>query len=150
MYSADGSGEAGQVTKLGWKRMQQSWKITGTRCICTCCVFTWEMAFGAAQSPPCTEGASLPSWSKQHRWRTPPSDLSTPFALTSKSLWDISDPNIATIKSRFTLENKQEYHTRWDACKLPAIFLVLVNSFSNWQSTWTMALYQVTLVTDYR
>lgn len=71
-----------------------------------------------------TERASLPSWRKQHGRRTPPSDLSTPFALTSNSLWDISNPNIATIKSRFTFENKQEYHTRWDACKLPAFFFL--------------------------
>lgn len=83
-------------------------------------------------------------------WRTPSSDLSTPFALTSKLLWDISNPNIATIKSRLTFENKQEYHTRWDACKLPVFFFVLVNSFSNWQSTQGIALLQVPLVTDYR
>lgn len=69
-----------------------------------------------------SERAPLPSWRKRHGWRTPSSDLSTPFALTSKSLWDISDPNIATIKSRLTFENKQEYHTRWDACKLPEFF----------------------------
>jgi len=35
-----------------------------------------------------------------------------PFALTYKLLWEISDPNIATIKSKLTSENKQEYHTR--------------------------------------
>lgn len=116
--------EAGQVIKLGWERMQGSYKGIGTHHIYTHtytgCVFTWEMAFWAAQSPGTTLRGLL-CWAGG-RWRTPPSDLSTPFALTSMSLWDISDPNTATIKSRLTFENKQEYHTRWDAWKLPAVF----------------------------
>lgn len=142
--------EAGQVIKSGWKRMQEL-QSNGTLYINTRCILAWEMAFWPAQSPRYnTERASLPSWRKQHGWRTPSSDLSTTFALTSKSLWDISDPNLATIKSRLTFENKQEYNTRWDTCKLPAFFSVLVNSFSNWQSAWAIILYQVTLVTDYR
>lgn len=57
--------EAGQVIKLGWKMMQGSYKVTGIHYIYTGCVFTWEMAFWAAQSPRYnTERAPLLSWRK--------------------------------------------------------------------------------------
>lgn len=86
-------------------------------------IFIWKMAFCLAQPPRYnTDRASLLSWKKRCRGRTASSDLSTPFALTYKLLWEISDPNIATIKSRLNFENKQEYHTRWYTCKLQALY----------------------------
>lgn len=104
--------------ELGWKRIQESYKVIGTRC-----VFYLRDGILTSTIPPIQhwEGSSA-ELEETAGGRTPSSDLSTPFALTSKSLWDIADPNIATIKSRLTFENKQEYHTRWDACKLPALF----------------------------